>query len=123
MTLGEFLFAAGNSRSAWNCSTLAGDWLVALGYPDLFAPWRDVVAEPEIEAATCAGLLPPWELAIGDSFPTVTPPFRAGDIAVLNVRGVEAGAVFAGERWATRKSKGLCFFRLDDQRVVKAWRP
>lgn len=122
MTLGEFLLdAAGHGQG--NCSTLPGDWCVARGNPDFFAPWRGVVSEVDIAAATVDGLLPLWEGAIGDGLPPAAAPFLAGDIAVLRVRGIEVGAVYAGSSWAVRKSKGLSFVSLSDHHAVKAWRP
>lgn len=122
MTLAAFLQAEADNRAPHNCSSLAGDWCAYVGARDVFEPWRAVTDEADIEAACHAGLLPLWEEAIGDHFPAVT-DFEAGDIAVLSVHGLEAGAVFTGERWALRRKRGLTFATLPDSCVLKGWRP
>lgn len=46
-----------------------------------------------------------------------------GDVAVVSVLGVEAGAVFVGPRWAFVANRGLAFASLDGDCVLGAWRP
>lgn len=123
MTLGDYLQTVSQDRGAWNCSSLPGDWCASRGHPDFFAPWRDVTDDPDIADACAGGLLPLWEGAIGGCLPVAEAPYQAGDIGVLSTHGIEAGAIFTGERWAFRKPKGLAFATLPDDAVLKAWRP
>lgn len=46
--------------------------------------------------------------------PTIRPRFAAG---------LEAGAIFSGERWVLKAQRGLHFLAPDVVEVVKAWRP
>lgn len=123
MRLGEFLTAAAADRGPWNCSTLPADWCLALGYPDFAAKWRGVVDPPECEEAAAAGLAPLWEEGIGGALAEAEAPFAEGDIGVVRAHGLEAGAVFTGERWALRLPRGLAFARIEPEMIVKAWRP
>ena len=59
-----------------------------------------------------------WEGA-EDSVATLEP----GDIAVVSAFGLEAGAIWTGERWAIRAGRGLHFLGTVGVRVVRAWRP
>lgn len=123
MTLGDFLKAQLANSEPWHCSTMAADWAVARGHPDFAAAWRDVF-EPSLCDATAeagGGLLALWDQGIGDGLPVVQ-RLEAGDIAVITAMGIEAGAIWTGERWAMRSGRGVTFLR-DGLRVLKAWRP
>lgn len=133
MELGDFLKRELSNGSPWNCSTLPADWAVARGHPDFAAEWRDIVDATECEATPRAagGLLTLWERGIGDGLPFVragggVPSFmwlEAGDIAVVAALGLEAGAIWTGERWAVRAARGLHFIDWRSVSVLKAWRP
>jgi hypothetical protein len=125
VTVGEFLRRQAGSAGAWNCSTLPADWCIALGHPDYAAAWRDIVDENACEATAtdAGGLLVLWREGIGDALPPATEPYQAGDIAVVAAHGLEAGAVFTGERWAMRMRRGLMMVALDMVAVAGAWRP
>lgn len=122
--LGEFLKARCGARGPWNCSTMPADWCVALGHPDFAADWRDVVDPGECCAvpAEAGGLIALWDRGIGDGLRVVDDP-DAGDIAVVEAMGIEAGAIFTGERWAIEGPRGLHFLAPGQLRVVKVWRP
>lgn len=125
MTLGEFLTARAASTEPWNCSTMAADWCVALGYPDFAADWRGIVDDAECETVQreAGGLLVLWAQGIGEGLPHAPDPLRAGDIAVVAVRGHEAGAIWAGQRWAIQAERCLHFIGADGVDVLGAWRP
>lgn len=118
--LGTFL--ASHRRGAWNCSTLPADWCLALGHPDFAAQWRWLTDEAESEAAAAAGLVTLWDEAIGDALPAVG-DFEPGDIAIIAVGLLEAGAIWTGERAVIQGPRGIHFLQPAAVRVLKAWRP
>lgn len=121
--LGEFLRAASGKHGAWNCSTDAADWCVALGWPDFAASWRGIVEPLECASAAQDGLVKLWDLGIGDSLPLATAPYQAGDIAVVRRLFLQTGAIFTGQRWALRGERDMAFLTLPDTAILKAWRP
>lgn len=123
--LGEFLKAQCANGGDWNCSTLAADWAIARGHPDFAAEWRTITdpADCETAPAEAGGLLALWERGIGDGLPVVTGELVAGDIAVVGLGHLEAGAIWTGERWAMRATRGLHFVGPQMVSVIKAWRP
>lgn len=121
MNLGEFLRGVG--PGPWNCSTIAADWCLAQGHPDFAADWRGITDPDECDEITAHGLVPLWDRGIGDALPVVEAPFEPGDIGVIRAHGLEAGAIFTGERWALRSPRGFAAIRLGDEHVLKAWRP
>lgn len=148
-TLGDYLAAGGSRRrtaGAFDCCTFPADWAVLCGHPDPMAKWRgtystEAEAEDLIAAAADAGeglgrgglemLFKEgmWEAGIPEidgsrnSGGDVPPPFEMGDIAVVNIAGNEAGAIFTGKRWAFVPDRGLGFVSLDRECIVRAWRP
>lgn len=122
--LGAFLKAACADSSPWNCSTLAADWCLSLGYPDLAAEWRGIVDPGPCEAvpAEAGGLVALWDRGIGQSLPAVS-TLLAGDIAVVQFGDYEAGAIFTGERWAIRGPRCVHFVALQTVVPLKVWRP
>jgi hypothetical protein len=122
MTLGDFLLAQSGDRSSWNCSTMAADWCIALGHPDFAAKWRDVTDVAECESIASGNLLSLWDEGIGASLPAVT-DFMVGDIAVVGRAGLQAGAIYTGQRWALRREGGISSLPLAPAAIVKAWRP
>jgi hypothetical protein len=68
-------------------------------------------------------LLELWDCGIGDALAAAVPPFQSGDIAVIGRAGVQAGAIFTGERWAIQTEKGFAALPLADSAIIKAWRP
>jgi len=120
MNLGEFLRDHVTPAVPWNCSTLAADWCLALGHPDFAAAWREITDPIECEVTAQAGLLALWDIGIGDRLPAVT-DLEPGDIAVVALGPIEAGAIWTGERFAIRTQRGLHF--TDSLTVLKAWRP
>lgn len=119
MELGDFLKNQGGS--SWNCSTMPADWCMALGHPDYAAAWRDITDPHACEATTAHdGLLTLWQQGIGGALPVVE-VLEPGDIAVIALGPLEAGAIWTGERFAIRTAKGLHFSA--EPRLLKAWRP
>lgn len=102
---------------------MASDWCVANGYPDFAASWRWVVDPRACDTAAEAGggLLALWDRDIGSGLPTADQPQR-GDIAVVEAMGLQAGAIFTGERWAIQATRTLHFLAPDQVCVIKAWR-
>lgn len=123
MTLGEFLQREAASREPWNCSTMAADWCIALGYPDFARRWRHIVSIKASARAARRGLVRLWLKGILRALPVAEVPYLPGDIAVVTAHGEEAGAIFTGERWAMRLPRGLLFVSPDSLTVLKAWRP
>lgn len=125
MTLGDFLQAQRRPTDAWNCSTMTADWCMALGYPDFAADWRGTV-EPTLcdkVADDAGGLVVLWDAGIGNSLRVVGDEPDAGDIAVIEAMGSQAGAIFTGDRWAIRGARVLHFLAPEQVSVIKAWRP
>lgn len=125
MALADFLKANMGGTEAWNCSTLAADWCVWLGYPDFAAEWRGIVDPAECEAAPreAGGLVVLWTRGIGDALPMAAEPYEPGDIAVLAALGTEAGGIWTGDHWAVKRERGLSFIDPALLVVRKAWRP
>lgn len=123
--LGEFLKRECANGAPWNCSTMPADWCLSLGHPDFAAEWRSITEPTACEAVPqeAGGLLALWERGIGDGLPVVTGGLVAGDIAVVCLAHLEAGAIWTGERWAMRAARGLHFVDASMLTVVKAWRP
>lgn len=123
MTLGDFLLSVAAQRGPWNCSTMPADWCCVLGYPDFAARWRDVTDVAECDAIAAGNLLALWNEGIGASLSPAVPPYRSGDIAVIGRAGLQAGAIFTGQRWAVQSARGFTALPLPDSAIVKAWRP
>lgn len=123
MMLGEFLHGVAESSDPWNCSTMPADWCVSRGYPDFAAAWRDITDPDECEALAGGDLLSLWDLGIGKALLPATSPYVRGDIAVIGRAGLQAGAIFTGERWAIQTATGFAALPLADSAIMKAWRP
>jgi hypothetical protein len=121
--LSAFLKRALDSAAPWNCSTLASDWCVANGHPDFATAWRGVIEPDACDAAAAdgGGLLALWDRDIGNGLPATDEPAR-GDIGVIAIAGLLAGAIFTGERWATQGPRTLHFLAPEQVEVLKAWR-
>jgi len=141
MNLGEYLKAAGRQRreaGEHDCCTFPSNWAMECGHPDPMAQWRgtydtdeqaeQIVAQArDVGEATGRGGLDLLfsegmggaglrELAPGE-------PFEAGDVGVVSLMGVEAGAIYAGTRWAYVPERGLGFATLEAECIARAWRP
>jgi len=123
--LADFLKQQLGTGGDWNCSTLAADWCVSLGYPDFAARWRAIVDPVECQdvSAAAGGLVRLWEQGIGDKLQWADEPWQAGDIAVVGLADLEAGAIFTGERWALKLPRGLAFASVDQVEAICGWRP
>lgn len=104
---------------------MPADWCASLGHPDFAAAWRDIVDPALCESVpeNAGGLLNLWELGIGSALPEVATPLQAGDIAIVTAFGLEAGAIWTGERWAIRGQRTMHWIAADGAVIVKAWRP
>jgi hypothetical protein len=122
MILADFLERELSASGPWNCSTFPADWCIARGHPDFARNWRWITDARRCERIARRGLLRLWWRGIGDALPFAD-NLRAGDIGVVRRAGMEAGAIYTGERWALRADRGLTFLRLPETAVVKAWRP
>lgn len=137
--LGEYLQRAGSGRrqeGVHDCCTFPCDWVVLCGWPDPMAKWRGTYGS-EVEADALIAQAAEYGETVGmggllalfvDGFseaglPEVTGPFEAGDVGVVTLWGLEAGAIFTGKRWAFVPPRGLGCVSLDDECIVRAWRP
>jgi hypothetical protein len=102
-----------------------GGLVSEVGWPDFAAAWRGITDPAECEAVPSAagGLVNLWDQGIGTSLPLAVEPYLPGDIAVVEAHGMQAGAVFSGERWGLRRARGMFMASPDMVRVLKAWRP
>jgi len=100
---------------------MPADWCMALGHPDYAAAWRGITDPHACEATTeHVSLLSLWEQGIGNALPAIE-QLEPGDIAVVALGPLEAGAIWTGERFAIRTGTGLHFSNAP--RLLKAWRP
>lgn len=120
MQLGDFLLDHAAQAAPWNCSTLAADWCMALGHRDFAAAWRGITDPVDCEATAEGGLVHLWDIGIGDALPVVT-DLQPGDIGVVSLGPLEAGAIWTGLKWAIRTPRGMHFS--PEVTVIKAWRP
>lgn len=102
---------------------MAADWCVALGHPDFAERWRSITDPVECETIAGGDLVSLWDAGIGGALPLASPTYQAGDIAVIRRLGLEAGAIFTGQRWALKSEYGFAALPLPDAAIVKAWRP
>lgn len=119
--LGEFLREVAHRRremGVWDCCTFPAAWLMRCGLPDPMAEFRGTydssdegvdLADVFDDAAISAGLLEVTDV-------------QEGDIGVVSVLGLQAGAIFTGRRWALVADRGLAFASLEPECVLKAWR-
>lgn len=144
LTLGDYLEAAGHRRRSegtHDCCTFPADWAVALGNPDPMAKWRGTYSTDEeaehliaeaarrgeglgrggLEMLFAEGMWAAGIPEIHDGQPG--PDFEPGDIAVVNLAGNEAGAIYTGKRWAFVPDRGLGFVSLEPECIARAWRP
>lgn len=123
MQLGDFLKGRAGYSGPWNCSTMPADWCIAQGHPDFAARWRNITDAAECDAIQRDhGLLALWDQGIGDALPVIDEP-AAGDIAVIECMGIQAGAIFTGERWAVQGFRCVHFLASEQVAVIKTWRP
>ena len=144
MTLGDYLEAAGHQRrkeGTHDCATFPAGWAMLCGHPDPMAKWRGTYASDEeaehviaeaarrgeglgrggLEMLFAEGM---WDAGVPEIYDGQPgPDFALGDIAVVNLAGNEAGAIFAGKRWAFVPDRGIGFVTLPPCAIVRAWRP
>lgn len=130
--LGPFLrdsTAKRRQAGAWDCCTFPAAWAIEAGERDPMAAWRgeyDSEADAEFLIADAGGLdalFAQGMAAAGIREIDAAGPFEPGDIGVVKLLEQEAGAVFAGKRWAFVADRGLAFVSLDADCIVRAWRP
>lgn len=102
-------------------------WAVACGWPDAMADFSgaystEVEGEERIQEA--GGL----DVIFADACSRLGIPevvgreYQAGDIAVIDVLGEQAGAVYTGTRWGLVADRGMGFASIADENLVRAWR-
>lgn len=126
--LGEWLqgrLRKPREAGVWDCCTLPGDWTVDQGLPDPMAKWRGAYSTEE-EAAVfiedAGGLLPLFE----EGFAQAGVPKRSsapgpGDVGVLRIGDLEAGAIYVGPRWCFVATRGLGFASIDQDCIAAVW--
>lgn len=118
--LGEYLRAA--CGTPWitgkhDCCTLAGDWAITWARGDPMAEWRGKYSTDQ-EAlrliVKAGGLLMLWQRALTSIGVATVGESRAGDVGVVRAFGEDGkvthvGAIWTGQRWAFRASRGMNF--------------
>lgn len=124
--LGEYLVALGQRRREWgvhDCATLPCDWAVLRGHPDPMAEWRGTYTTDDDARAMIAsegGLLSYFERAFAN-FPVREGAPQPGDVGVIQIAGLEAGAIFTGERWAFVGDRGIAMSKVNASHIAKVW--
>lgn len=128
MDLGEFLAQAGRRRRSageWDCCAFPAAWAIANGYPDPMAHWRGAY-ETESEAldliSDAGGLVALFDCGMasaGISRREGEP--QAGDIGVIKIGDLEAGAIFTGRRWALVAERGVGMASVAPEAVAAVW--
>lgn len=101
-------------------------WVIRNGFADPMALWRGRYTTEDggrelIDAA--GGLQFMFERGLRDAgVPAIGGDPQAGDVAVLELLGEQAGAVYTGERWALVADRGLAFVGVRPEVVVQIWR-
>ena len=131
IALGEFLRDAGGKgrvAGSWDCAAFPAAWAIERGYADPMARWRGAY-DSESGALDliddAGGLASLFAVGMADAgIPElVEGEWSPGDIGVVEILGEQAGAIFTGQRWAFVAERGLAFATLDDEYVIRAWRP
>lgn len=109
----------------WDCCTLPGDWTVDQGRPDPMAAWRGrYSSEDEAQAfiSEAGGLLPLFVEGFASAgIPERNGAPQPGDVGVLRIGDLEAGAIYVGPRWCFVASRGLGFASIDTDCISKVW--
>lgn len=128
--LGEYLRAGGardRVPGVWDCCTLPCDWLVACGTPDPMAEYRGAYAT-EAEAqeiiARAGSLVALFDRGMRSAGVSRVRgwKYQPGDVAVVELLGEQAGAIYTGERWALVADRGLAFVAFTRKHIKRAWR-
>jgi hypothetical protein len=110
---------------AWDCSTFPAAWVMANGLPDPMAQWRGRYDTEEAALALIdgqGGLPALFSRAMsGIDAPLNRGEPVAGDIGLVAIYGLEAGAIFTGKRWAFVTDRGMAFVTIAPEHIVAAW--
>lgn len=89
------------------------------------AAWRgayDSEAEAEALIFDAGGLVALFSEGMTSAGIPETDEPAIGDIAVVSLLGLEAGAIFTGKRWAFAAERGIACSSLDPAAILKCWR-
>ena len=126
--LGQFLQAGARRArqpAVWDCCAFPAAWALELCGRDPMAAWRTAYdtesgGERIAEQHGLANLFADGFGGIG--WREIDPGhWQPGDVAVIDIMGRQAGAIFTGPRWAFVAARGLAFAHLDDECVLRAW--
>lgn len=127
MTLGEFLRACtakARVPGEWDCCAMPAAWAMETGADDPMAAWRGAYStddEGERLADEAGGLAVLFDRA----FPGIgwqrVEDLQPGDVGVIDVQGLQAGAVYVGPRWAFVATRGLGMANIEPEYVRAAW--
>lgn len=108
-----------------DCCTLPGDWAIAAGWPDPMAEWRaDYASDEEGHAriADAGSLLALFERGFASAgIARRSGKIELGDVGLVEIGGLEAGAIFAGKRWAIVAQRGIGMVSLDPDYIAAVW--
>ncbi|WP_375194641.1 hypothetical protein [Sphingobium sp.] len=126
--LGTFLREMGNRRRVpgkWDCCAMPAEWAILNGWPDPMAHWRGAYDTEEGAARfieDAGSLTQLFRCGMENAgIPERRGDVRIGDIGVLRVGGMEAGAIFTGKRWAMVADRGLAVASVEIEAVSAAW--
>jgi hypothetical protein len=128
--LGAYLVQEAKRPWQWgvaDCTTHAGDWVLALTGRDPVARWRGYSTDLEAEdhIARAGGLLALWSDGLAGIMRRAEAAWP-GDIGLIRMPGedgepIEIGAIFTGKRWSFRSPRGIGAVSLDPANVVAIW--
>lgn len=108
-----------------DCCTLPADWIVSLGLPDPMASFRGAYADErgaDDLVFEAGGLVALFDQVAGSLIPRVElENVAAGDVAVAQIFGTEAGTIYTGDRWVFVLDRGLGFQRLESSQILAIW--
>jgi hypothetical protein len=118
----EFLKEAAGRRKGTHCSSDVADWCVVKGWHDPAHEWRDLT-DAECEAANEVGLLSLWDYGMANIPVVGAADVVEGDVALVEVMGLQTGGIYTGSRWAIRGFDGIVYAAERHIKIIKAWRP
>jgi hypothetical protein len=114
--LAAYLAAAAGRPWAWgsdDCTTYAGDWVLACTGVDPIAQWRGYSTEDEVERliAEAGGLENLWDEGMAAVWPRAAIP-SAGAVGIVTLPGqdgtpIDVGGIWTGRRWSIRSPRGI----------------
>lgn len=125
--LGDFLQRCARQvrvPGEWDCCAMPAAWALELCGRDPMAEWRGAYRtdnQGDRLADDAGGLAVLFARGFGSIGWQPVTELRAGDIGVIKAGGLQAGGIFAGERWAFAANRGIGFAHVDPEHVAGVW--